>query len=241
MHRRLASVPAILLVGLCGSAPATAAQPVPTAYTVTDLGTYGDYVNRATVGAMVTGRTSAAMGGFASAALAINATGHVVGGSVTGPLQRLGRAGTHAFLWTEGTMTDLGTLPGGSFSVAVGINVADQIAGDADVPGGEPHAVLWDHGSLIDLGMPPGYVRSHASAMRARSPAGSSGLVWMVSPMLERSRTPTALCVSSARSRTYRRAMPWASTRPDRLSAQLAPFTARTMYMIAPCSGTRGW
>jgi len=59
-------------------------------------------------------------------------------------------------------MTDLGTLPGGSFSVAVGINVADQIAGDADVPGGEPHAVLWDHGSLIDLGMPPGYVRSHA-------------------------------------------------------------------------------
>ncbi len=68
MHRRLASVPAILLVGLCGSAPATAAQPVPTAYTVTDLGTYGDYVNRATVGAMVTGRTSAAMGGFASAA-----------------------------------------------------------------------------------------------------------------------------------------------------------------------------
>jgi probable HAF family extracellular repeat protein len=236
MHRRLASVPAILLAGLCGSVPATAAQPAPTAYTVTDLGTNGDYVNRATVGAIVNhtgevlvyspeplparqfvwsagevtelspldaagfndaqqvvgggasgstgdgewhallwqrgvlvdlgtlsgGTDSAALGGFASAARAINATGHVVGGSVTGPLQRFGRAGTHAFLWTDGTMTDLGTLPGGSFSVAVGINVADQIAGDADVPGGEPHAVMWDHGSLIDLGMLPGYVRSHA-------------------------------------------------------------------------------
>jgi probable HAF family extracellular repeat protein len=60
---------------------------------------------------------------------------------------------THAFLWRDGVMTDLGTL-GGFTSAASGINDKGQVVGYSDTPtsNGELHGVLWDHGKVTDLG-----------------------------------------------------------------------------------------
>lgn len=64
---------------------------------------------------------------------------------------------THAFLWHKGTMSDLGTLAGWSFSEAHGINAAQQVVGYAygDAAGlHNERAVLWDpSGVIADLNM----------------------------------------------------------------------------------------
>ena len=64
--------------------------------------------------------------GGTSVATAINNAGEVVGYSVaTTGIE-------HGFKWTSGTLTDLGTESGGSFSQANAVNDAGQIAGTAD-------------------------------------------------------------------------------------------------------------
>ena len=66
--------------------------------------------------------------------------------------QITGYAGSHAFLWEDGVMTDLGTL-GGSGSVGQAINESAQIAGYSSLftAGAGNRAALWDHGSIINL------------------------------------------------------------------------------------------
>ena len=66
---------------------------------------------------------------------------------------------SHAFLWQNGVLTDLGTLPGGNDSSANVINARGWIAGgsttgEIDPLTGGPifHAVLWKDGEIIDLG-----------------------------------------------------------------------------------------
>jgi probable HAF family extracellular repeat protein len=94
-----------------------------------------------------------ALGGANSYAMAINDSGHVVGGSLVANNPFL-----HAFLYANGKMTDLGTLPGYSNTVATSINAADQIVGNAYTsPGMAGSAFLSINGvmsnlnSLIDL------------------------------------------------------------------------------------------
>src|SRR5262249_1424412 len=58
---------------------------------------------------------------------------------------------SHAFLWQDGIMTDLGTL-GGNDSAARAINNSTQIAGWANTAGGATDAFLWQNGVMTDLG-----------------------------------------------------------------------------------------
>jgi probable HAF family extracellular repeat protein len=101
-------------------------------YTAVDLGTLG--------------------GGF-SIANAVNNRGEVVGRSAipNGP--------QHAFIWQDGVMTDLGTLPGGNYSEAFAINNRRQVVGWGTVNestctgfDGCWHGFLWENGAITDLG-----------------------------------------------------------------------------------------
>jgi probable HAF family extracellular repeat protein len=73
----------------------------------------------------------------------VNNAGQVVGFSYTTP-------NFHAFLYSGGTMTDLGTL--GRDSFAYGINDSGQVTGYAYDSGGGPHAFLYNNGTMTDLG-----------------------------------------------------------------------------------------
>jgi probable HAF family extracellular repeat protein len=98
------------------SEPAKAAPP-PAQYSITDLGT---------------------LGGDLSFAVDINNRGQVVGASITTATEDF-----HAFLWEDGKMTDLGTLPGGDESTAEAINNRGQVVGSSSTTRGDGHAVLW--------------------------------------------------------------------------------------------------
>lgn len=79
-----------------------------------------------------------------SAGRAINNLGQIVGESAYGP-----HGADHAFLYSGGVMTDLGTLASSSQSRAWGINDHGEIVGDS---GGFGHAFLYSGGMMTDLG-----------------------------------------------------------------------------------------
>jgi probable HAF family extracellular repeat protein len=122
-------VGALALLSL-GTRPAesqqASSQPL---YTVHDLGTLA--------------------GGSISYAFGINDAGKVVGYSSPS-----GNATYHPFLYSDGQMSDLGTL-GGTFGIAYGINDADKVVGSvttSDNPGNmEQHAFLYSDGQMSDL------------------------------------------------------------------------------------------
>jgi probable HAF family extracellular repeat protein len=67
----------------------------------------------------------------------------------------------HAFVWRDGTITDLGALAPAvnNSSASSGINARGELAGGSDTGTIDPltgfiatHAVLWRHGALTDLG-----------------------------------------------------------------------------------------
>jgi probable HAF family extracellular repeat protein len=99
-------------------------------------------------------------GGSSSYAYGINASGQVVGWSYTFSDQ-------HAFLYTNGAMTDLGTL-GGTSSAAHGINASGQVVGEATTTPMQflYHAFLYSNGTMTDLGTLGGNV-SHAYGINA--------------------------------------------------------------------------
>jgi probable HAF family extracellular repeat protein len=86
------------------------------------------------------------LGGPSGAANAINEAGEVVGLADTA-------TSTDAFLWKNGSMTDLGTLPGDCFSGASGINARSQVtASSFSCDGTVARAVLWENGGpMVDL------------------------------------------------------------------------------------------
>ena len=91
-------------------------------YTVTDLGT---------------------LGGSSSQAYGINDAGQVVGKADTSS------GLSHAFLWSQGTMNDLGTVDGYSYSLAYSINNVGQAVGYANTQPNSVNpslALLWNQG-----------------------------------------------------------------------------------------------
>jgi probable HAF family extracellular repeat protein len=91
----------------------------------------------------------------------INASGQVTGASdvSSGP-------GPHAFLFSGGSMMDLGTSPGGNSSTGRAINDSGQITGDSTVDGGLfDHAFLYSNGTMTDLGTLPGGTQSQGNAI----------------------------------------------------------------------------
>jgi probable HAF family extracellular repeat protein len=88
------------------------------------------------------------LGGCCSQAHSINNADTVVGASFT----TFGTHEEHAFLYSSGQgMTDLGTLPGRTSSVASGINNADQVVGISKLDEGGTHPFLYSGGVMRDL------------------------------------------------------------------------------------------
>jgi probable HAF family extracellular repeat protein len=86
------------------------------------------------------------LGGTQNIAFAINAQGQVVGNSSLAGSSGPGTIVLNAYLYSNGKMLDLGTLPGGGNSEATGINNSSQVVGDS---GG--HAFLWQNGTMYNL------------------------------------------------------------------------------------------
>jgi probable HAF family extracellular repeat protein len=91
----------------------------------------------------------------------IDESGQVTGYSWTPEIPNLG----HAFLYSEGKMSDLGTLPGGVVSVGYAINTGGnherrvhgdsiQVTGYSGTQDGN-HAFLYSNGAMSDLGTLP--------------------------------------------------------------------------------------
>jgi probable HAF family extracellular repeat protein len=89
------------------------------------------------------------------------------------------------------TIADLGALPGGVASAALGVNDAGDIVGWSAPADGAHHAVLWHNGTIIDLGMLAGGTTSEAYAINqsgqvvgfSDGPGFSShATVWSASP-----------------------------------------------------------
>ena len=83
------------------------------------------------------------VGNATSTAFDVNSSGQVVGTFAAG-------SGMPGFLWSSGTITDLGTL-GGANSSAVRINDGGQIVGSADTVD-STHAFVYFGGTMRDLG-----------------------------------------------------------------------------------------
>jgi len=115
------------------------------------------------------------LGGTYSYALAVNNTGQVAG-----YVNASGGTYFHAFLFTGGSMTDLGTLTGGLESMAACLNASGQVAGKAnsagdDFPTRSPlHAFLYSGGTMTDLGTLGGNASQAEGINDAGSVVGTS-------------------------------------------------------------------
>ena len=89
-------------------------------------------------------------GGLTSVGLAINDNGQVVGYGLIDAEELV----THPFIWSDGTMTDIGNLPGYSHCGASDINNRGTVVGSCNDFEGQinvHHAFIWQNGQMINL------------------------------------------------------------------------------------------
>lgn len=113
------------------------------------------------------------LGGAQSSANAINNLGQIVGRA---DLANNNAVLAHAFVYSNGIMTDLsvlGTYNTGqgttSSSAAYGINNKGEIVGQSSTTNGVLHAFLFSQGQMSDLGVLPGSQQSKAHAINDSS------------------------------------------------------------------------
>jgi probable HAF family extracellular repeat protein len=134
-----ALIVAVAVVGLTGI---TAVPALAASYSITDLGNLGYPTARGA---------------------GINESGQVAGTSylaerveynVGCPIKRRPCFvhPEHPFLWSEGKITDLGTLGGGLFAEGTAINNLGEVAGFSNLKNGERHAFVFHNGKMTDLG-----------------------------------------------------------------------------------------
>src|SRR6516164_9088310 len=141
----LAPLAALALAASLPAASAIPAAAATTTYSITDLGSLG------------AGSTNGS---------AVNAAGQVTGYSSLSTLvqdpagcppnypnpKKCVEHPWHAFLYSNGQMTDLGTVGGGDFSVGSAVNRSGQEAGGSATNNGGNAAFLWNGKKMIDLG-----------------------------------------------------------------------------------------
>ena len=89
------------------------------------------------------------LGGDHAVAFAMNNSAQIVGSSTLGPDPI---SDTHAFLYSNGNITDLGVLSGGQTSIAFSINSAGKAVGLSSLNGQlNLRAVLFENGTAVDL------------------------------------------------------------------------------------------
>jgi len=93
-----------------------------------------------------TARRLGTLGGTYSGALDINDAGQVLGYSAMP-----GNQETHAFIWENGQMTDLGTLPGGEDVHPNAISNSGKVVGYVEMTAGGNRAFLYEDGVMKDL------------------------------------------------------------------------------------------
>src|SRR5216684_2753355 len=84
--------------------------------------------------------------GSSMVGVALDASGHVVGG-----VSELANTNLHAFFYNGKSIADLGTL-GGDYSFAYGVNSKGQIVGESKNAAGQVNAFLYTQGKMSDLG-----------------------------------------------------------------------------------------
>jgi probable HAF family extracellular repeat protein len=118
----------------------------------TGINDFGEIVGSSQGAFLISGGTRTALpalssygGGSFSSACGINNSHQIAGSSDSA-------AGySHAVLWSNGKITDLGTL-GGTQSAAYAINDNGQVVGWAHTASEATHVFLWSNGTMTDLG-----------------------------------------------------------------------------------------
>jgi probable HAF family extracellular repeat protein len=122
-------------------------------------------------------------GGY-SHAFGINEAGKVVGASTANFTDPEVGAEEHPFLYSNGVMSDLGTL-GGPDAFATDINDADKVIGSStlNTEAIERHAFLYSGQEMQDLGTLQGYSESYAAAINNNDEVvGSSTMTFQDQP-----------------------------------------------------------
>jgi probable HAF family extracellular repeat protein len=140
--------------------------------------------------------TIGTFGGPYSAATAINDKGQVAGyAAFPKPPDPLLSVRDHAFLWENGTLKDLGTLPGDTHSEAYALNEKGQVVGTSETALGPTRAFLYDtDGTIKPLGNLPGGTSSFAAGINDAGvtvgdafidPDNTHAFVWMNGTMYD--------------------------------------------------------
>lgn len=96
--------------------------------------------------------------GIAGYGTGINDAGQVAGGMLAANGQ------LHAFVWTNGNLVDLGTLPGATWSSAYGINSSGQVVGTS-MAGGSARAFISNGSTLTQVAGTLGGANSYGMAI----------------------------------------------------------------------------